>query len=82
MKNGCKVWAKANAANMKKIKRKINMRKVLDTKHNIVKIELSCDEDKELNYVVSLAKYFVMTKSIKAACDCTEQFYKLFVKGD
>lgn len=59
------------------------MRKLLDTKHNVVKIELSIgDEEIQFLELVSLARDFMETKAIKTACDCTEQFYKLFVKGD
>lgn len=57
------------------------MRKVLDTKHNIVKIELVIgDEELQFLQIAELAKEFMRTKAIKTACDCTEQFYKLFVK--
>lgn len=52
----------------------------INKRNNNAKIELSHEEEIRFLDIVSLAKEFQETKSIKSACDCTDEFYKLFVK--
>lgn len=52
----------------------------VNKRNNNAKIELSHDEEIRFLNIVSLAKEFQQTKSIKTACDCTDEFHNLFVK--
>ncbi len=52
----------------------------INKKTNNAKIELSHEEEIRFLNIVSLAKEFQETKSIKTACDCTDEFHNLFVK--
>lgn len=52
----------------------------INKKTNNVKIELSHEEEIRFLNIVSLAREFQTTKSITTACDCTDEFHKLFVK--
>lgn len=52
----------------------------INKKTNNVKIELSHEEEIRFLNIVSLSREFQTTKSIKTACDCTDEFYNLFVK--
>lgn len=52
----------------------------INKRTNNAKIELSHEQEIRLLNIVLLANEFQQTKSIKTACDCTNEFYKLFVK--
>ena len=58
----------------------INMEIHINKRTNNAKIELSHEEEIRFLELVTLAKEFRKTRSIKTACDCTDEFHKLFVK--
>ena len=54
----------------------------INKKTNNAKIELSQDEEIRFLNIVSLSREYYKTKSIKAGCDCAEEVFKLFAKGN
>lgn len=56
------------------------MKITINKRRDVAIIELSKEEEIRFLNIVSLAREFEQTKAIKTACDCTDEFHKLFVK--